>query len=393
MTQPFDTAKADALEASALEDKACLKWQHHPVGVLPLWVADMDFPTAKPIQEALEAYAKSNNLGYPSWEGLPGLRESVQRRLEMRYGWEVEPPHIYPLNGIVTGLFLGCLALASEGEEVIVQSPIYPPFMMAVEETGRVPLYNPLVQGENGWEMDFDGLEALVTPATRLLMLCNPHNPTGRVFRRAELERLADFALRHRLWVVSDELHSDLVYEGETHIPIASLSEEIAERTVTLFGPTKTFNIAGLKIGFAVSQNEGLLERFKARALGLVGEPNVMAQAATMAAYGHGEAWLEGALTYLDGNRRSIKSFLDEHLPEVGYTLPEGTYLAWLDFRAWGLGDELYPFLLEEAKVGLNDGPAYGPGGEGFARLNFATSRGIVEEALTRIRDARRARV
>ena len=393
MTQSFDTHEADTLETSSLENKACLKWQHHPAGVLPLWVADMDFPTAKPIQEALEAYAKSNNLGYPSWDGLPGLKESVQERLRTRHGWEVEPSHIYPLNGIVTGLFLGSLALASEGEEVIIQTPSYPPFMMAVEETGRVPLYNPLVQGTNGWEIDFDGLEALVTPATRLLMLCNPHNPTGRVFRRDELERLADFALRHRLWVVSDELHSDLVYGGEKHIPIASLSPEIAERTITLFGPTKTFNIAGLKIGFAVSQNERLLERFKARAHGLVGAPNVMAQAATMAAYGRGKAWLEGALTYLDGNRHFIKEFLGEHLPEVGYTQPEGTYLAWLDFRAWELDDDLYPFLLEEAKVGLNDGPAYGTGGEGFARLNFATSRGIVEEALTRIRDARRARV
>ena len=375
------------LETETLQQKASLKWQHYSEEVLPLWVADMDFPTAQPIQDALATFAKSNNLGYPSWEGLPGLKESVEARLIERYGWAVAPPQIHPLNGIVPGLYLACLAFAEPGEEVIVQTPIYPPFLSAVEETGRTPLYNPLVQHDEGWEIDFDGLEALVTPKTRLLMLCNPHNPTGRVFRLEEVERLADFALRHGLWVVSDELHSDLVYRGQRHTPIASLGREIGERTLTLFGPTKTFNIAGLKIGFAVSEGEEPLERFKEQARGLVGAPNVMAQAATIAAYTDGSAWLQGALEYLDENRKFIRTFLEEHLPEIGYTPPEGTYLAWLDFSRLGLGSRLDTFLLEEAKVGLNVGTLYGPGGEGFARLNFATSHSILKEALLRIRD------
>ena len=261
-----------------------------------------------------------------------------------------------------------------------------------MEKTGRVPVYNPFVHDGAHWRIDFEALEALVTPATRLFMLCNPQNPTGRVFTRGELERLADFVLKHRLWVVSDELHSDLVYEGFEHIPFASLGEEIAERTVTLFGPTKTFNIAGLKIGFLASQNKALLERVKGTGFGLVGAPNVVAQTATIAAYAEGDAWLNETLSYLKANRDYVADFVKRELPGVEHTAPEGTYLAWLDFRNLGL-ENPEAFLLEEAKVALNDGSWFGPGGEGFVRLNFATSRHIVRQTLERIRDAVERRV
>ncbi len=385
-TPPADTSY-DTLSTSDLRQKDCAKWQRYGDEVLPLWVADMDFEIAEPIKKAVRSYVGTNNFGYPDAAGLPGLKEAVVERLSGRYGWNVAPEQVHLLNGIVTGLFLGVLACTSEGEDVVMQSPIYGPFRMAVEKTGRNPVYNPLVHDGARWRIDFEALDALVTPATRLFMLCNPQNPTGRVFTRGELERLAEFALKHRLWVVSDELHSDLVFDKHEHVPFASLSEEVAGRTVTLFGPTKTFNIAGLKIGFLVSQNEALLERVRAVALGLVGAPNVVAQTATMAAYREGDAWLNETLRYLKANRDYVADFVERELPLVKHTAPEGTYLAWLDFRGLGL-ENPEAFLLEEAKVALNDGTWFGPGGEGFVRLNFATSRHIVAAALERVRDA-----
>ncbi len=377
----------DLLDVAAFKDKHCLKWHHYPRDVLPLWVADMDFPTAEPIKEALVEQASSNNLGYPVWKGLPGLIESAVEHLKS-HNWHIEAADVHLLNGIIPGLYLASLACASEGEEVIIQSPIYPPFMMAVNETRRVPLYNQLRRNNDRWEIDFEHLESLLTPATRLLMLCNPHNPTGHVYSREELEKLAEFVLRHRLWVVSDELHSDLIYPGYKHIPFASLNPELAQRTITLFGPTKSFNIAGLKIGFMIVQNHALLSRLRKLAHGLVWGPNVMAQAASIAAYRQGQEWLADTVQYLDGNRKLIADFLADCLPQVRYLEPKGTYLAWLDFSALELGDNLHNFLLNKAQVGLNPGPSYGPGGEGFARLNFATSRAIVQEALERIHQA-----
>jgi cysteine-S-conjugate beta-lyase len=388
MPHPFDS-----LSAKDLRKKTCTKWQRHPEEVLPLWVADMDFPVAEAIKQALLDYVPGDDFGYAQACGLPGLKEALQERLA-RFGWRVEAEHLEPLSGIICGLHLATVVCAGPSEEVVVQSPIYPPFLSTIKDNGRVILYNELVETPRGWEIDFEALEGLVTPMTRLLMFCNPHNPTGRVFRRDELERLADLVLKHRLWVVSDELHSDLVYSysGHEHIPFASLDSEIAVRTVTLLGPTKTFNIAGLKIGFMIAQNETLLKALKRQA-GHLFTPNVMAQAATIAAYRQGDGWLEETLGYLRTNRDFIARFLLEELPRVSYFPPEGTYLAWLDFRGLGLEGDLYRFLLEDARVALNDGPLYGPGGEGFARLNFATSRVILEEALIRIRDACKMRL
>ncbi len=363
-----------------------MKWQRFDNDVLPLWVADMDFPIAEPIREALLDYARGDNFGYPKPEGLPGLKEAVQKRLAERYSWDVEPGDIHLVNGIVPGLYLGALALAGPGEEVLIHTPLYPPFMTAIKDMGRTPVYSQLTFTGDDWTIDIDKMEEQVTPATRLMMLCNPHNPTGRVFRREELEALAEFALRHRLWVVSDELHSDLTYKEHEHIPFASLSEEVAERTVTLYGPTKTFNIAGLKIGFLIAQNPQLLKRVKEVAGYLVAPPNVMAQTATVAAYERSQAWYASMMDYLDDNRQFVSSFLGEHLPEVKHAVPEGTYLSFMDFSALDVGKDVHDFLLEDCKVGLNSGPAYGPGGEGFTRLNFATSRAIVEEALQRIK-------
>ena len=371
----------------AMREKNCMKWTHYEGDVLPLWVADMDFPPADVITQALTERARSGNLGYPTGyaTGEPGLRGALKTWLSERHGWQVAEDDIMPVHGIVPGLYLGALACASAGERVLLQTPIYPPFISAVNDTGRVAQYSPLVWSGSRWEMDLDGLEATITPETRLLMICNPHNPTGRVFERGELEALADIVLRHRLWVVSDELHSDLVYPGQQHIPFASLSDEIAERTITLLGPTKTFNIAGLKIGFIIAQNAALRDRLKRVGAGLVTPPNVMAQSAAKAAYTEGGAWLSGALEYLQSNRDRVTKFAETYLPEGRYQAPEGTYLAWLELNTLNLGESLYDKLLA-CGVGLNEGPPYGPGGAGFARLNFATSAAIVDEALERLK-------
>lgn len=382
----------DALTLQDLRVRPCMKWQHYPQlhpdkDVLPLWVADMDFPTAAPITAALSARAESGNLGYPAGYpgGEPGLREALSAWLAARHGWEVAEEHIQPLHGVIPGLYLGVLACASAGEGVVLQPPLYPPFISAVSDTGRTAQYNPLLWTGTRWELDVAGLDALITPQTRLLIFCNPHNPTGRVFSRAELEALAAVVLRHRLWVISDELHSDLVYPGQTHIPFASLGDEVAARTVTLLGPTKSFNIAGLKVGFMITQNAELLERLKRVGAGLVTPPNVMAQAAAKAAYTEGEPWLADALAYLQKNRDLVTRFAQTHLPGSAYAAPEGTYLAWLDLRGLKLEGSLYDRLLA-CGVGLSEGTLNGPGGEGFARLNFATSTAILEEALSRLR-------
>ena len=381
-THPFDTVTLETLRA-----RTCMKWTQYEGDVLPLWVADMDFPAADVIAEALAERARSGNLGYPAGylSGEPGLPEALLAWLEARHGWQLTPEDIWPIHGIIPGLYLGALGCASAGEGVLLQTPLYPPFMAAVNNTGRKTQYSPLVWSGTRWEMDFAGLEATLTPETRLLMICNPHNPSGRVWSREELERLAAFALKHRLWVLSDELHADLVYAGHKHIPFASLGDEVAQRTITLLGPTKSFNIAGLKIGFLITQNPGLRARLKGLGAGLVTPPNVMAQTAAKAAYEQGGPWLAGALEYLQTNRDRVTQFVKDYLPGAQYAPPEGTYLSWLDLRALDLGDGLNARLLE-AGVGLNDGPPYGPGGEGFARLNFATTTAIVDEALARMK-------
>jgi cysteine-S-conjugate beta-lyase len=387
MTHPFD-----ALTLQTLQDKRCAKWQQYPKGVIPLWVADMDFPIAEPIKQALHDFVESNNMGYPERLGVPGLREALVQRLETRFNWKLEPEHTHHMSGIISGMYLASLSCASDGDEVIMHSPLYPPFTMAVKDTRRVPVYNHLVWNGSSWELDFDQLESLVTPASRLMMLCNPHNPTGRVFTKKELEALADFALRHRLWVLSDELHADLTY-GQQHIPIASLGNDIAQRTLTLYGPTKAFNLAGLHIGFMMSENKKLLERTKGMAGYMLGFPNTMSQVATIAAFNQGDSWLTDTTAYLKANRDFVHDFIASDIPDVKAAKPEGTYMSWLDFNALGLegnkaGDPLFKFLSDTAKVGLNDGPLYGPGGEGFSRINFATSRNVLEEAMVRIRDA-----
>lgn len=363
---------------------ACAKWTRYEPDALPLWVADMDFPVAEVIRAAVHEHLERGSLGYPPSPGLPDLVPALLDRLAGRFGWQVPAEAVQPLPGVIPALFVGTEATAAPGDEVITQPPVYPPFFSVIAQAGRALLANRLIDDGDGYRMDVDALRASITPATRTLMFCNPHNPTGRVFTRGELEALAEVVLEHRLWVLSDELHADLVFDGR-HVPFASLSPELAQRTLTLYGPTKAFNLAGLKIAFMVSENPALLARVKAVAGYRMPGVNVLAQAATIAAYRQGDAWLDAVLAYLRANRDHVLARLRAEAPEVRMHAPEGTYLAWLDLRAAGLGEDPCGALLERGRLALNPGPDYGPGGEGFARLNFATSRAVLDDALGRL--------
>ena len=374
---PYDVTEAD------LRSRPCAKWQYYPDDVLPLWVADMDFPVADEIKTAIARLLESNALGYGPKTGMPDLRESLIDRLAERHGWSVTVDDVHPLPGIIPGLYLGALVTAGPGEEIVIQPPVYPPFASTVTQSGRVVLENPMLDVDGHYTFDLEGLRAAITPATRALILCNPQNPTGRVFTREELEGLAEVVLEHRLWVISDELHADLVFDG-SHVPFASLSSAIAERTITLYGPTKAFNIAGLKIGFAIAQNPALLERLKSTAGYLIPGPTTPSQQAAIAAFREGDRWLGETMAYLRANRDHLVARLALEAPEVVVRLPESTYLAWLDLRALALGEGLHEALVR-AGIGLNPGPSFGTGGEGFARLNFATGRAILDAALDRL--------
>lgn len=385
MVTPIDPRTAfDSATEAVLRAKPSGKWTRYEPDVLPLWVADMDFPVADAIRAALHDHLDRGSLGYPPFGGIPGLVPAVVERLDARFGWRVAPEAVHVMPGVIPGLFLGTLATTGPGEQVVVQPPIYPPFFSAIRHTGREVLENPLVDDGAGFRFDLEALRAAITPATRMLMFCNPHNPTGRVFTRAELEALAEVVLEHRLWVVSDELHADLVFDGR-HVPFASLSPEVAQRTVTLYGPTKAFNLAGLKVAFLIAENAALLARVKQVAGYLVPGTNTLGQVAALAAYRDGGPWLDAALAYLRANRDHVQARLATEAPAVRAHAPEGTYLTWLDCRATDLGDDPAAALVARGRVALNAGGDYGTGGAGFARLNFATSRATLDAALDRI--------
>ncbi len=373
-----------------------VKWRRYSKeeDVLPLWVADMDFAAPEPVLRALEERVAHGVFGY----GLPpdGLREVIQERLARLYGWRVETGDIFFVPGVVTGFNLTCHAVGAPGDEVLVEAPVYPPMLTAPGNSGRVCKVVPLVEGDERYEHDFDGFEQAILARgtdrdarhTSLFLLCNPHNPVGRVFERAELERLAEICLRNDVVICSDEIHCDLVFQGHLHIPIASLAPEVAAQTITFFAPSKTYNIAGLSCSVGVGQNPDLRARLEQAGAGLVSHVNVLGFTAAMAAYRDGQEWLDALLTYLEANRDHLLDYIATHMPDIKCRKPEGTYLAWLDCRGAGIPGNPHDFFLEQARVALNDGATFGPGGEGFVRLNFGCPRAILSEALERMRGA-----
>jgi len=379
MHYDFDTLKDRKGTDSA-------KWKKYGDGVLPLWVADMDFVSAEPILRALHERVDHGFFGYAM--PLEELCQTIRDRLKVLYAWEVPSEDLYFLPGLVTGLNFAVQAFANPGEGVLVQPPVYPHFLKDPVHHGRALLDPPLVPKADTYEVDFEAFERAITPQTKIFILCNPHNPVGRVYTQTELEKMAEICLRHRLVICSDEIHCDLVYEGFRHIPIAALGSEVAKSTITLIASSKTYNLAGLRCGFAVIQNPELASGWKKATLGLNPGLNIMGQVAALAGYRDGKEWLDQVLAYLQGNRDFLSRCVAEKLPGVRMTRMEATYLAWLDCRGAGISGNPFQFFLKEAKVALNDGTEFGRGGEGFVRLNFACPRNMLEEALERMSGA-----
>ena len=364
-----------------------IKWNYFEKDVLPMWVADMDFQSPPEVIEALQERVTHGVFGYG---GPPeGTRSAICKHLEERHHWRVDPEKINFISGVVTGFTHAIYSLTDPGDTILIQTPAYPPFLAAPHATGRQCLINELVQEADGrYVVDFDDFESKIASGVRLFILCNPQNPTGRVFRQDELERMADICLRHETLICSDEIHSDLTYPGEHHIPIASLSPEIAQSTVTYFAPSKTFNVAGFSTSVYVAENPKIQNTLSKSMHFLLGHPNILGLHAARAAYQHGGEWLADMIAYLRANRDFLADFVRDELDGISMWKPEGTYLGWLDCRELGLDASPQAFFLQKAWVGLNDGADFGAVGEGFVRLNFGCPRALLEEGLTRMKTA-----
>lgn len=363
---------------------ASQKWHRYGDDVLPLWVADMDFRSPPAVIDALQARVAHGIYGYG--EVPATLTETLCQWSACHYDWSIQPEWQQWLPGVVPALHLAALALTEPGDGVLTVAPIYPPFLAVAERTGRVSqqamLAAPAAAGEP-WQLDIAALEAAITPRTRLLLWCQPHNPTGRVWRHEELVALAELVERHDLWVVSDELHCDLLLdEGAQHRPLAAAFPELAKRTITLWAPSKTFNLAGLTSACAVIPDPALRERFAAATKGLLPDGNVLGLVAAEAAYRYGEPWRQELLSVLREHRATLQARVASW-PGVHLSAPESTYLAWLDMREAGVGDAPHKTLLKEAGVALSDGAAFGC--PGFVRLNFGTTASQLEAALSRM--------
>jgi cystathionine beta-lyase len=347
--------------------------------VLPLWVADMDFAAPPAVLAALHGRVDHGVFGYG--DAPASLVDAVVESLARDHAWRIDPQWIIWLPGLVTGLNVVCRAVGESGDAVLTATPVYPPFLSAPRFSGRDVITVDLVDVGNCWQWDLARLESAITPRTRLLMLCNPHNPVGRAFTRAELTAIAEIAERHDLVICSDEIHCGLVLDERAHhVPMATLDQGIADRCVTLMAPSKTWNIPGLGCSFAVVSNARLRRRLLEVMRGIVPHVNVLGFAATEAAYRDGSAWREALLAYLRSNARCVLGAI-ARMPGLSSWPVEATYLAWIDAR--GLGVDNPARFFEQAGVGLSDGADFGA--PGFVRLNFGCCRSTLEEALARM--------
>jgi cysteine-S-conjugate beta-lyase len=364
-----------------------VKWDRYPKDVLPLWVADMDFPSPPEVLSELKKRVEHGIFGYtyPPQE----LMSILQERMETLYNWNVNPEWFVLTPGVVSGLNLFCHAFSTQSQNVVVQTPVYPPILHAADVTHLHKQEVPLFQTESGrYEIDFDHFETAVSSEPSQFILSNPHNPTGRVFNKTELQQLAEICLHHNVLICSDDIHSDLIFTGSQHTPIASLSKEIEKRTITFVAPSKTFNIAGLGCSVAIISDSGLRKQYSQVRDAYAGHVNALGLTAALAAYRDGAYWLKCLIAYLESNRNTVTDFVHSSLPGVKIYPAEGTYLAWLDCRQLELLPSPCEYFIQEAKVGLNNGLDFGESGRGFVRLNFGCSNNILMEALQRIKTA-----
>jgi cystathionine beta-lyase len=356
--------------------------------LIPMWVADMDFRTPDFIMEAIRKRTEHEILGYSIRPD--SLYQAIINWYGKRQGWTMERDWILFSPGVVAALSMAVTAFTREGEKVIVQPPVYHPFFSVVRDNKRELVYNTLLEEDGYYRMDLEGLKQKIDRDTKLLLLCHPHNPVGRVWSPDELQELADICLENNILIVSDEIHSDLVFPPHGFTPLSTLGEEIADITISCVAASKTFNLAGLSSSAVIISNAKLRKRFNHEvSKGHLFMGNIFGTIAMEAAYTRGGDWLDQLLAYLKGNAELLIRYLEANLPGIRVRSPEATYLAWLDMKSFGLkGKKLRNFMIREARLGCNDGPTFGPGGSGFQRLNFACPRSTLVNALDQLRVA-----
>jgi cystathionine beta-lyase len=380
-------------EPAPREGTNCIKYDRREEtfgvkDVLPMWVADMDFNTPDFIVEAIRKRLDHEIYGYSFRPAEFFL--SVIEWIKCRHNWAIEKEWISFCPGIVPALNFCTLAFTQAGDKIIVQPPVYFPFFSAAESHGRKLIHNILIESEGKWAMDYNSLIAGIDDKTKMIIISNPHNPVGRVWTPEELNNLADICLKNNILIISDEIHCDLVLPGFTHTPIASLSEKIADNTITLIAPSKTFNLAGLSTSSVIIPNPVLRKSFNRIVENLhVGNGNIFGTAASIAAYTHGHKWLDALLDYIDHNIEFVKDYCRKMIPEIIPVHPEATYMIWLDCRKFDMtGKELQDFFVKKAGVGMNEGSTFGLGGEGFMRMNLGTTHQTVMKAMEQIEKA-----
>ena len=376
----------------------CFKWDFIQSifgndDVIPMWVADMDFPVATPIVEALKRRAEHEFYGYT--KASTDVIQSVVDRMWDKYAWKIKPEWIVFTPGVVPALNITVRMLTHPGDEIILQEPVYYPFFPAVTFSGCQIVNNQLKLINGRYEMDYEDLEhqfharigMLPVPnRIKAIMLCNPHNPVGRLWSKEELTKLGDIAIIHDVVVISDEIHCELLFKDHLHTPFASISEEFEQNSIVCMSPSKTFNLAGLEVSSIIIPNKKLRHLFINTRTGILPEPNLFGYTALEAAYRFGDEWLDQLLDYLQGNLDFLLKYFANRIPKIKVIKPQGTYLIWLDCRDLGMDDmTLRNFMRDKAKVGFDDGFLFGSGGSGFQRMNIACPRPIIEEALIRI--------
>ena len=377
------------LNLDRVRNRPGIKWERHGNDVLSAWVADMDVEVPDFIKEAVIERIEVGGLGYGFYDEPIPVLEAFKSRMDTAFGWSIDTEDVMRVHDVIQGLEWVLHTLTPPGSEIVVQTPVYPPFYSRVEGTGRNWVANPLLENEEGWALDFDHLaEVAARDNVSALLLCHPHNPCGYVMTSADLAQIIEIAELNNLLVISDEIHCDLVYSPHKHVPTASISELAAQRTVTLTAATKTFNMAGLRMAFIHSSSRQYSPQLKEIRPRMIGGINGLGQVATAAGWEKGDAWIAELVEGLDHNRHLLAEMLSEHLPQIRYRPPQATYLSWLDCRDLGLGDNPAEIFMSRGKVALNSGLDFGVEGTGYVRLNFATSPEMLAMIVERMASA-----
>jgi cystathionine beta-lyase len=376
------------ISLTQLRNKRGTKWTRYPADVIPAWIADMDFLVAPEIRDALRQIIDTDDFGYTPHAFNERVAKAFCGWMTARHGWTPDPARIFVGSTMMQLMHAMVMMFSEPGDGVIVQTPIYPGFLSVVSQNNRRLDENPLRRGNAHYEMDLDGLRRVIDKRTRILLLCNPHNPTGRAFRVDELRAVADIALEHNLVVVADEVQMDFVYPPARYTPFASPGGEIAARTITLSSTSKGLNVAGLRCAVAHFGSAELQTRFKQINTHILGTPSIFSIMGSEAAWNFGGPTLDKILLQLDANRRRVGEFVQHELPGISFISPEATYFAWLDCSGLNLQGAATKFFLDRAKVALSPGGDFSSYTDNFARLNFATSPEILEEILSRMANA-----